>query len=140
MDWTADKVLEVVASLPVIEDEDKWREAYVVPVEEFGLVLNYTPTITDPSTWAFDLVSLVLVDISKITSTWQGEGIRLDAVAWYLKNRTGLFDPEGWFGNDYPVLIARPDGTFTVRDGNHRVIADKLNGIRVILAHVVKGK
>lgn len=139
MNWNRCSVLQKVSELPYIEDEMEWRKAYVVPVEEFGLALNHAPTISDPATWVFNLVSPVLVAVEKITSTWQSEGIRLDALAWYLEHRLELFDPEGWFDNDYPVLIARPDGTFTIRDGNHRIIADKLNGVRVVLAYVVKG-
>lgn len=34
-------------------------------------------------------------------------------------------------------MYARPDGNYTVRDGNHRCIAAKLRGDILIEAHVV---
>lgn len=132
--WTAEKVLATVATLPIIEDPEEWRRVYVVPIAEFGFQLTRLDERISFPDYEDGTHTPVLVPIEKIIYSTQFEGIRLDAVAWYLKN-TKLFDPEGWFGNDVPVLV-RHGMHYIACDGNHRIIADLLKGHDLIRAYV----
>ena len=134
---TAASILALAASTPAFDDPDQWAAAWVLPITEFGLSINTTASVTPTSEWNFTTAVAVWVPVAQVTSSAQPGGVRLDALAHYLSRPASeLFDRDGWFGNDHPVLIARSDGTYTVRDGNHRVIAAMLNGEPVILAYV----
>lgn len=54
--------------------------------------------------------------------------IRLDAL-WHYMQTSELFDIDGWYGNDKPVVARWKDG-YMVFDGNHRALAAKLMGRR----------
>lgn len=61
--------------------------------------------------------------------------INLWALNAYVANRATLVDPDGWFGNDHPVVTPFEDG-YAVLDGTHRVAADRLAG-RLTRAYVI---
>lgn len=139
--WDAQSVADHVASTKPMdwqnETDKDFEERFVRPASEFGLVLRHDETSWPEREWYPEFMPVRDVDLSKVVSTTQDEGVCLNIVHWYLTSPEELYDKDGWFGNDIPVLIERPDGTFTVRDGNHRCIAGILRGDVTVKAHVV---
>jgi hypothetical protein len=127
MRWNADKVADHVAKTKPMdwqnESDDDFQERFVRPVGEFGLVERHDDTSWPEDQWYPEFMPVRDVEVAKIQSSTQGEGVCINIVHWYITRPDELYDEDGWFGNDIPVLIERPDGTFTVRDGNHRTIA-----------------
>jgi hypothetical protein len=125
MRWNADKVADHVAKTKPMdwqnESDDDFQERFVRPVGQ----------------WYPEFMPVRDVEVAKIQSSTQGEGVCINIVHWYITRPDELYDEDGWFGNDIPVLIERPDGTFTVRDGNHRTIAAMMRGDVTLKAHVV---
>jgi hypothetical protein len=141
MRWNADKVADHVAKTKPMdwqnESDDDFQERFVRPVGEFGLVERHDDTSWPEDQWYPEFMPVRDVEVAKIQSSTQGEGVCINIVHWYITRPDELYDEDGWFGNDIPVLIERPDGTFTVRDGNHRTIAAMMRGDVTLKAHVV---
>ena len=141
MQWDAQKVAAHVAQTKPMdwenETDDDFAERFVRPVSEFGMAVRLDEPEWPESQWYPELMPVREVELSKITSSTQTEGVVISIVHWYITHPGELYDKDGWFGNEIPVLIERPDGTFTMRDGNHRCIAAMLRGEVSVRAHVV---
>lgn len=134
-------VLALVRALPDWSRDEDDDPAWVWPVEAVGL----SPKGEDlPESVVHQVNTLdieddrpVEVSVADIRFTAQSS-LRLDALAHYVTaGQFDLFDRDGWYGNDHPVLAAWPDGTYQVLDGCHRTGAAKLRGDDTILAHVI---
>lgn len=132
-------VLTLVDSLPAwaphLDDDPDW----VRPVGMVGLQVDQSPVVPDRT--AIDSLSsggrpTVQVPVSTITTASQPH-LRLDALAFYLRNHDALFDREGWFGQNLPVLVLRPDGTHRILDGTNRVAAAIVRAATVVPAFVL---
>lgn len=138
--WIAQTVRDHVAATPNMnwrtETDEVYRERYVRDVTEFGWTLRFDPVNTPDDLWDVDHMPIRDVDATLIGSSTQREGVCLDVIDHYLDGKP-VIDRDGWFGNEIPVLIARSDGTYTVRDGNHRCLAAILRGDATITVHVV---
>lgn len=144
VNWTIDQVLWANENLPAVpHDDDLWRKIWTRPSIEFGLRIDETPPVVPFEEWPdeWDPFAKMIVPLNRITTTRQNEGVRLDTLAWYVNvdDPSELFDPEGWYNNDEPVLIQRRHGVYTVADGNHRVITAMLRKNTFISAYVQKG-
>jgi len=139
--WDAQSVADHVASTKPMdwqnETDADFEERFVRPVSEFGLTVRHDEPEWPESDWYPELMPVRDVEVALIKSSTQTEGVCINIVHWYITNPDELYDKDGWFGNDIPVLIERPDGTFTMRDGNHRCIAAMLRGDVTLKAHVV---
>lgn len=80
-----------------------------------------------------------VVAIEQIKHSTEYRGVELAIVSTVIANGTEVapIEPDGWIGNDRPLLLAEPDGTYTVRDGNHRCIGGRLRGDTHINAYVI---
>lgn len=136
--WTKESVLAKVRELGYIDLEEEWRKAYVVPIAEFGIKLHQGFRCSTRFDYDEGEHESELIPLDKVKWSTQGEGVRLDAIAHYLQSEE-LFDEDGWFGNDIPVVHLRRDKTYTVRDGNHRILAALLRGDTHIRAYVQRG-
>lgn len=134
--WTAASVAAYVAATAnmdwATEGHDVYEARYVRPIAEFGLHIRL-----DQPEGSIHLTPPVAVPLQTITSSTQVEGVCLDVIDHYLVHPHRLLDRDGWFGNKRPVLLVQPDGTHTIRDGNHRCLAAMLRGDPDIHAHVV---
>lgn len=132
----ADALRAHVAALPEWRPDLDDDPAWVRPMGEFAVIdpLRHSPllaaevTVTEES---------AVIDAGARIYTRQLFA-RLDAIAHYLDARDELFDPDGLYGTDHPVVLPWQDG-YVALDGNHRLIADRLMGrpTRVIIAELV---
>lgn len=139
--WTIERVAEHVrTTAPAdwdFESDDEVAARWVRPITDFGLYFRADPVEWQDHLWKPEYMPIETVDLSRVKSSTQHEGVLVDVIHHYLENPCELYDPDGWFDNKLPVFILRLDGTYTVRDGNHRTVAAKLRGDTHIQAHVV---
>ena len=139
--WTMQSVFDYVAATPAMnwrsERQEDYERRFVRQVSEFGLSIRLDQVDWPASRWDADCMPIADVEVARIQSSTQSEGVGLDIVEHYLRHPNDLIDREGWFNNKIPVLLLRGDGTYTVRDGNHRCIAALLRGDARVTAHVV---
>lgn len=139
--WTAERLTDYLVVTPALdrrtETEADYEARFVRGVEEFGLSIRHDPVTWPENAWRPELMPVEDALVERILSSTQTNGVCLDIVGHYLRTPDDVFDPDGWFGNEIPVLIRRADGTYTIRDGNHRCLAAKLRGDIYITAHVV---
>jgi hypothetical protein len=130
--FDVEKLCQHVESLPewdpMKDDDPNW----VFPAKAFGWVNpmkigEATPYLEYCAGLDFTLDRVMEIDPNWVAYSGQ-QYIRLDAVYHYL-TFSDLFDQEGLFDNDLPV-IAEWDDAYVVFDGNHRLTADKLLGRR----------
>ena len=116
----------------------------VLPVTAFGLTVRLEDHPPGQA-WAdsgADVPAPVPVPVELIRYSTQPEGVLACVLADVIANGTheAPRDPEVWFDNPHPLLFAWPDGTYTVRDGNHRVTGAILRGDATLTAHVIEWK
>lgn len=120
---------------------EEWCAEYVEPVTAFGLQVRVDEHagITAWDALKIDVPAPVLVDLDKVRYSTQPEGVILSVLAEVIANGTdeAPCDPEGWFDNPRPLLMRWADGSYSIRDGNHRCVGGRLRGDRTILAHVI---
>lgn len=146
MKWTVETIIEANATLPPVPDNHaKWLEVWVRELEEFDLTYRFPRPYIPFKCWNEELwarCELKQVRVSNIKHSANVEGIRIDVLAWYLQDpiaETENFDTDGWLGNDHPILIKTPDGNYTIRDGNHRIVTKMLQGAEFVQAYVMEG-
>jgi hypothetical protein len=114
----------------------------VLPVTAFGLTVRLEdhPPADAWAEGAADVPDPVPVPVELIRYSTQAEGVLACVLADVITGGTHVAprDPEGWFDNPHPLLFAWPDGTYTVRDGNHRVAGAILRGDATLTAHVIE--
>lgn len=117
----AAEVRQRIVSLPDWDvDRNDDDPVWIRPITKFPEITKVAEIDT-----ACELTEeLVTIGMSTPVYTAQN-AVRLDAVLHYLDRRGELFDPEGWYGNDVPVVVRWIDGWLVV-DGNHRAISDRL--------------
>jgi hypothetical protein len=139
--WDAQKVADHMARTKPMdwqnETDEDFNERFVRHVSEFGMTIRHDEPAWPEDQWYPEYMPVCEVEVARIKSSTQTEGVCINIVHWYMTNPDELYDKDGWFGNEIPVLIERPDGTFTMRDGNHRCIAALLRGDVTLKAHVV---
>jgi hypothetical protein len=142
--WTAREVLDAVQILPPVRDnEELWKKIWTRNVSEFGLKF-YIPTPELPyDKWDEEMWENE--ELHNVPTFWIRKSaqtiVRLDVLDWYLRMPAGKenFDTDGWFGNDHPVLIMLPDGTYVIKDGNHRIISRMISDFDFVKAYVMRG-
>lgn len=128
--WTTASIADAASDAIKQNREDS------LPVSDFGLSIRLDDVWWPADSWRPECMNVESVSVALITSSTQTEGLLPVIVDWYIRN-SELLDPDGWFGNDIPVVIRRADSTYTVRDGNHRCCAAILRGDQTITCHVV---
>lgn len=132
-----EEVRDLVASLPTwsvdLDDDPEWVRNTV----DFGFA---KPMVDEEDERRMDSLVKVLADLNcelnpkpvdmidsaKILYSSQ-PFVRLDALLHYMQT-SELFDPDGWYGNNHPVLAPWKDG-YLVLDGTHRALAARLMGV-----------
>jgi hypothetical protein len=138
---TADRVLRLSRDLPRwdpdLDDDPRWlRPPSAVGLHPTPLTGHLVRARGLLSSGPVPPPSTVPVEaILYSTQTW----LRIDALAYYIVHPTRLFDPDGWFGTDLPVLSTLPDDApgYVILDGNNRIGAARLRGDLTLTAHVV---
>lgn len=146
MMWTPEAVIVAAQTLPPIRDDEVlWKKVWMRSVKEFNLDF-YMPEPELPyNQWdeeMWESMSTIKVPTKWIRKSSQTD-VRLDVLYWYLQDplaESENFDTYGWFGNDHPVLIALPDGTYVIKDGNHRIISKMLLEDEYVDAYAMRGK
>lgn len=133
---TPEELIAFVAALPPWDPDLDDDPAWVRPVSQLGL--KWSPAIPGlrvPEAGA--LPAPHLVETSSIRYCSQ-ERVRLDALVHYLVADAPPFDPEGWFGNDHPLLVSIEDRSLRVLDGTHRIGAAIITRRSHVMAHVIR--
>lgn len=121
--------------------EEDFEKEYVEPVTAFGLQLR-TDDHRGIGAWFASgsrIPDPVDVDLALVRYSTQAEGVLVSLLAAVIEQGTDEAprDPEGWFDNPHPLLMRWADGSYSVRDGNHRCIGGRLRGDATILAHII---
>lgn len=136
MSITATELRTRVSGLPEWNPESDEDPNWIRPLSELGVV---TPVPSaDVPFWGHievDPDDADTVTITPDTPLYSAQdALRLDTLAHYLDDRDNLWDPDGWYGTDHPVVTPWEDG-YLVLDGNHRTHADRMMG-RPTLAYL----
>lgn len=139
MTITADTLRTRVTGLPEWQGDEK-DEDWIIPLQEFeGLIAYIDPYADTWNHWRSLEATETMVTITPDTPVYTGQdSLRLDTLVHYLDHRDELWDPDGWFGTDHPVVVPWENG-YRVFDGNHRTTADRITG-RPTLAYLAKIK
>lgn len=123
-------------------NEEEFLSFYIEPVSAFGLSVreDVHPGMESWKSSGDSLPSLTNVPVDQILHSTQKEGVLLSILAQVINDgsNSAPCDPEGWYGNRHPVLLEHSDGTYRIRDGNHRCIGARLRGDAHVKAHVIK--
>lgn len=149
---TSDDVLSLVETLPPwqrdLDDDPVWvrsvRSAGFTEIDIATMTETERATLLEARTRASRALpsarSIPTHAIEYAAQPW----LRLDALAYYIRQARAadapaystLFDRDGWFGNQHPVLV-HVRGAFCVLDGTHRCAASKVTRQPLTTAHVI---